>query len=126
MKIVLILLSCLWFSGCATFGQMQRGLNALRGQDVQTAFDILGYPSGKQEFGSDTVYSWQVDSSGAILLPQTSTISGSVGMTPVYGSTTYKPIWRFSTTPCFCCNYDILQVVRADFVSQYFVRFSKV
>lgn len=92
MKIILVLLLCLGLVGCATFGQMQRGLNALQGRNVQTAFDVLGYPSGKQEFGSDTVYYWQVNSSGTILLPQTSTTSGYVGMTPVYGSTTYNQV----------------------------------
>jgi hypothetical protein len=71
---------------------MERGLNALQGRDVQIAFDVLGYPSGKQEFGNDIVYYWQVDSSGAILLPQTSTTTGYVGMTPVYGSTTYNQV----------------------------------
>lgn len=79
-------------SGCATFGQLERGLNILQGQNVQTAFTVLGYPSGKQEFSKDTVYYWQVSNSGSIILPQTSTTTGYVGMIPVYGSTTYSQV----------------------------------
>lgn len=85
MKKAFVLVLCLWLCGCATFGQMERGLNSLQGQNIQTAFDVLGYPSGKQEFGSDMVYYWQVNSTGAVLLPQTSTTSGYVGMTPIHG-----------------------------------------
>lgn len=36
-------------SGCATFGQMEEGLNALMGKDARVAFIVLGYPSSKQK-----------------------------------------------------------------------------
>ena len=75
-------------SGCV-FGMMEKGLGALVGKDVKTAFNVLGYPSGKQEFGSETVYFWSVSRSGTYSMPQTSTTSGMVGTTPVYGTTTY-------------------------------------
>jgi hypothetical protein len=90
MRKALALCLSLILCGCATFGQMQRGLKALQWQDIQTAFDVLGYPSGKQEFGTDTVYFWEVNSSGTIFLPQTTTTSGYVGMAPVQASTTYN------------------------------------
>ena len=47
-------------SGCASFGQMEDGLNSLMGRNEQDAFSVLGYPSGKQQFGGDTVYIWEV------------------------------------------------------------------
>ncbi len=91
-KACLVLTVLAMLSGCATFGQMEEGLNALMGKDAMVAFDVLGYPSGKQQFGSDTVYVWSVSSSGALVLPQTSTTYGTVGMTPVYGTTTYNQV----------------------------------
>ena len=74
-------------TSCATFGQMERGLTELQGEDIQTAFNVLGYPSGKQVFGTDTVYYWSVNSSGTLLLPHSTSTYGTVGTTPVYGTT---------------------------------------
>lgn len=75
-------------SGCATFGQMEEGLNALMGHKDETAFNVLGYPSGKQEFGSDILYIWGRNASGNLALPQTTTTYGNVGTTPFYGTST--------------------------------------
>lgn len=89
-KISVVLFVFAMLSGCATFGQMEEGLNALLEKDARTAFAVLGYPSGKQQFGNDTVYVWSSNRSGTLLLPQTSTTYGTVGTTPVYGTTTYN------------------------------------
>lgn len=86
----ILLITCL--ASCATFGQLETGLKSLMGHDAQTAFDALGYPSGKMNFGTDTVYYWAINRSGTLVLPQTSTTSGYVGSTPVYGSTTYNQV----------------------------------
>jgi len=67
---------------------MENGLNALSGKDIRTAFNVLGYPSGKQEFGSNTVYFWSGSRVGEMYLPQTSTTYGTIGTTPFYGTTT--------------------------------------
>ena len=69
---------------------MEKGLAALMDKDVATAFNVIGYPSGKNEFGDKTVYYWSVNTSMTMFLPQTSTTSGTVGMTPFYGTTTYN------------------------------------
>lgn len=80
-------------SGCASFEKTQAGLDNLIGKDVQVAFHLIGYPTFKQEFAGDTVYSWSVNRSGTIMLPHTSFISGAVGSTPVYGTvTTSSPV----------------------------------
>jgi hypothetical protein len=76
--------------GCATSAQMESGLNSLIGRNEQDAFAVLGYPSGKQQFGKDTVYIWEISSTGTLLLPQTVTTYGTVGTIPVYGATTYN------------------------------------
>lgn len=81
-------------SGCAA-QQVEKGLQAMVGQPVQTAFNILGYPESKQSFGNDEVYVWTHQRSGGMLLPQVATTSqtygaqtmyGNVGRTPVYGN----------------------------------------
>ena len=71
---------------------MDKGLAALMNKDVETAFLVIGYPDGKNEFGDKTVYYWSVNTSSAMILPQTSTTYGTVGTTPVYGTTTYNQI----------------------------------
>ena len=88
--IAFVLIACL--SGCATFGQMEKGLNALQGENIQTAFNVLGYPTGKQVFGNDTVYFWQVNQSSSLILPQSSTTYGTIGTVPVYGTTTSSQV----------------------------------
>lgn len=91
-NIILTIVLASLVSGCATFAQMERGLGYLMGKNEQTAFNVLGYPNGKQQFGEDTVYYWSVSSSGALILPQSSTTYGTVGTTPVYGTTTYNQV----------------------------------
>lgn len=79
-----------FLSGCAMFGQLDSGLDALMGKSERQAFAVLGYPSSKQEFAGDIIYTWNVSSSGTLLLPQTATTYGTVGTTPVFGTTTYN------------------------------------
>lgn len=92
MKKLLKLLIVIFLAGCATFGQMEDGLRSLMGKPDREAFSVLGYPSAKQEFGNDTVYSWYVSQSGSLFIPQTSTTTGYVGRTPVYGTTSYTQV----------------------------------
>jgi len=48
------LLLAVLISGC-TFHYMGKGPNALVCRHVRYAFDVLGYPNGKQECGGDIV-----------------------------------------------------------------------
>ena len=73
-------------SGCLSFGDFETNLAAFQGRPVQDAFDVLGYPAGKQEFGQDTVYTWARDHRGAMILPQTTNTTGYVGGTQ-FGAT---------------------------------------
>ena len=88
MKKLLVLIILIFVAGCP--GNMENGLVALMGKDVDTAFNVIGYPSSKNEFGNKTVYYWSVNKSTTMFLPQTRTTSGTVGMTPFYGTTTYN------------------------------------
>lgn len=77
-------------AGCMSFEYMNQGLHPLVGKNVKTAFEVLGYPDGKQQFGDETVYVWSTNKSSAVLMPQTASTTGMVGLTPVYGTTTYN------------------------------------
>lgn len=88
-KLIASLIVLLFLAGCFD-AQMNNGLQALGGSNIETAFRVLGYPDAQQKFGYDTMYIWQTRSSGAIFIPQTSTTFGHVGSTPVYGTTTYN------------------------------------
>ncbi|WP_025442277.1 hypothetical protein [Vibrio parahaemolyticus] len=90
MRKACLLVVLLLLSGCVTFGQLERGLDYMMGESDSVAFNVLGYPSGKQEFGSDTVYYWFINNSGVVFVPQTSTTYGSVGTTSFYGTTSYS------------------------------------
>lgn len=76
--------------GCATFGDLEEGLNGLLGQPETEAFRALGYPTTKDTFGNDTVYVWGRSTSGTYYVPQTATTTSYVGNQPVYGTTTYS------------------------------------
>jgi len=86
-KLILIIFAIHFLFGCATFQTMEKGLTELGGHHINDAFQVLGYPSAKQEFGDVTVYIWNVQSSGALPMPQTTTTTGYIGSTPVYGQT---------------------------------------
>jgi hypothetical protein len=110
LRIIGLAVTLVTISGCATFGQLEEGLNALVGRNEREAFNALGYPNGKQQFGDDTVYVWGRSSSGTLFIPQTSQTTGYVGTTPVYGTTT--------TTQAIPVNYSctIKIIVGADSV----------
>jgi len=90
-KTLICLLVCFSLAGCATWGQMENGNNAIKGQFIETAFDVLGYPSGKQKVENGTVYFWSVFSTRSILIPQPVTTYGFKGTTSLFGTTSYNP-----------------------------------
>jgi hypothetical protein len=80
--------------GCASveFNRLQEGLHSLVGRNEREAFAALGYPSGKQQFGSDVVYTWGRSHIAPMFVPQTTTTTGYVGTTPISGFTTSDQI----------------------------------
>ena len=90
LKSGLIALLFIQLLGCATFQDMESGLNHMMNRPIETAFQVLGYPSSKQDFGSATVYYWHYSSSGTLIVPQSSHTYGNVGSTSFYSQTTYN------------------------------------
>jgi hypothetical protein len=35
-----------------------KGADAMIGEPIETAFNVIGYPDKKEQFGADTVYFW--------------------------------------------------------------------
>ena len=99
MKYVLLALVALLLGSSCVSTHMDKGLAALHGKKIETAFSVLGYPDSKQEFGDDTLYVWSNSRSGGMFLPTSSTSYGYVGSTPVYGTTTYN---QFVPVSYFC------------------------
>lgn len=90
-----ILVVTLFLTGCATFGQMDEGLNSLIGKDKNIAFQALGYPSQEQTFDDTNVYTWTNSTTGVAMYSSPQTTYGTVGNTSFYGTTTqtnYLPV----------------------------------
>lgn len=105
-------------SGCVTFGQMDKGLSALRNQPVSVAVQVLGYPAGEREVAGMKIVHWGRQQTG--LMPLTSygqnSGFGTVGTTPfsytgTSASTQYVPL-------NFNCDID-LAIGPAGFVQGY-------
>lgn len=80
MKWILITL-CLAITSCV-FKALDQGLADLKGKPIETAFDVLGYPSSKLELGNVTVYKWNNSFSRMLPIPQVANTTGFVGTTP--------------------------------------------
>lgn len=81
------------------FSRMGEGLTALEGENISKAIEVLGYPDQQQTIGTDTVYTWSRGFQSSYTVPQTSTTTGYVGTTPVYGTTTTNSV-RTSNHHC--------------------------
>lgn len=83
-KIVALAVSTCTLVGCVSFGQMEKGLDALRNQPVSTAVQVLGYPAGEREAAGMKIVHWGRQQTG--LMPLTSfgqnSGFGTVGSTP--------------------------------------------
>lgn len=90
MRKVLIfaLLSFPLLTSSCVFSNMEKGLEALQGKDIAVAVDVLGYPDKQTSFASDKIYIWSSSFQSTSYVPQTSTTTGYVGNTLVYGQTT--------------------------------------
>ncbi|MBU9417146.1 hypothetical protein KTE23_11245 [Burkholderia multivorans] len=106
-KIIAMVASSCVLVGCVSFGQMEKGLDALRNQPVSTAVQVLGYPAGEREAAGMKIVHWGRQQTG--LMPLTSygqnSGFGAVGSTPfsytgTTTSTQYVPL-------NFNCEIDI-------------------
>lgn len=64
-------------AGCATWGDMDKGLTALHGSNLATAVSVLGYPSNESRVAGMRQVIWSSSNSGVMYVPQSSTTTGS-------------------------------------------------
>ncbi|WP_186426354.1 hypothetical protein [Cupriavidus metallidurans] len=96
-KILCVILAALPLGGCATWGQMDQGLNALSGRTLDDAINVFGMPSGEQQIAGRHYVQWGRSSSGFVPMSTPSQTYGnfnvSNGYRNAYGnysSTTYN------------------------------------
>lgn len=83
MKRALVaLFAALCLSGCNTFKDMDAGINSLVGQNIDVAFQRLGYPNQEGQLAGKTVYVWGVSRQSNMTLFTPRTTTGYVGATP--------------------------------------------
>lgn len=73
---VAVTLSAL-LAGCATWGDMDKGLSALHGSNLAAAVSVLGYPSSESRVAGMRQVIWSSSNSGVMYVPQSSTTTGS-------------------------------------------------
>ena len=88
MKAIAITAATIALTGCVSFSDMDRGLNALNGHPVSEAYALIGYPQSQGVVAGRKVYVWGRSFTAA--LPTTSNVnaSGMVGSTPYQASGT--------------------------------------
>jgi hypothetical protein len=49
---------------------MSSGLDALMGQPISKAYQVIGYPDSRLDYGNEIMNVWSTSSSGGMVLPQ--------------------------------------------------------
>jgi hypothetical protein len=105
-------------TGCVTFGQMDKGLASLVGEPLDTAVNVLGYPSGERTIAGRHLVQWGRSSQGFMPVVNTAQSFGTVTANGGWGtysgtttSTSYVPI-------SYNCSITV-QVDTADRISGY-------
>lgn len=117
-RVVIGLVAVISLAGCATFGQLETGLNSLIGQDLSVAVAQLGFPSAEREVAGMRLVEWGRSNNATFAMPTSSTTTGYVqsgNRTANYSATT------MSSTPVtmnFQCHIT-LQVDSANIVRRY-------
>lgn len=113
-KIIAGIVVALTLSGCATFGQMEDGLNGLVGQPLDAAVARIGFPSSERNVAGMRIVEWGRSNSAMIAMPTTATTTGYTSSGPFSATTN-------STTPVLL-NYRChiaLQVDANNIITRY-------
>lgn len=92
----MVLMGTVLLSGCATWGQLDEGLDSLINQPISTAIDRIGYPNSDQMIAGRKIYRWGNSQQSAMYVPTSSYTYGTVGANTPYSATTtggtYVPV----------------------------------
>jgi hypothetical protein len=100
-KAVALCVALLALSSCATFDNIKKGLSKLRGQHIQNAINVLGYPDRERTVAGRKIYSWHNKETGSYVTPHTNYNTGSA-YNPYLGSTSFN----YTTTTYSTENYN--------------------
>lgn len=76
--------------------QAQAGLNALLGENIKTAYSVIGYPSQKMVIDGDQIYIWGYQNSGTTMMRRTAQSTSYIGTTMVNTTTSYNEYVPFN------------------------------
>lgn len=88
MRYLLLSVICVLSSCIGT--HVDQGLAALGGENISTAFKVMGYPSRKMDLGKGAIYTWSNISGGVTFVPGTAQAFSMVGSTPVTTTVSYS------------------------------------
>lgn len=80
MKKTISVIAMLGLTGCATWGQLDEGLDSLVGRPLDVAITKLGYPATEQTIAGRKLYRWGNSTQGMAYMPSTTTTSGILGV----------------------------------------------
>lgn len=83
---ILLALAIVSLSGCASFSQLDDGLNALVGKPLSTAVDTLGVPNGERVITGRHYVQWGRTSAGFMPMPTNSYTYGTANVGSSYGN----------------------------------------
>lgn len=118
MRNIALAIAAAAVAGCATWGQMNDGLNGLLGKPIDAAIRKIGYPASEQAIAGRKLYRWGGSHQSSILVPTTTTTTGTIGlgrqMTPFSATTTGMNFEQYEDG----C-YITLEVDREDIITRY-------
>lgn len=80
MKKTISIIAILSLTGCATWEQLDEGLDKLVGRPLDVAISKLGYPATEQTIAGRKLYRWGNSSQGVAYMPSTSTTYATLGV----------------------------------------------
>lgn len=89
MRLLLPLLVCVLLLPACVATHVNEGLSALMGENIKTAFQVIGYPSRKLELDDRTVYTWSNLTGGVNFSNHTAQAYSMVGTTAVTTTVNY-------------------------------------
>jgi hypothetical protein len=117
-KIALGLMCAVVLPGCATFGQLETGLNSMIGQDLSIAVAKLGFPTSERTVAGMKLVEWGRSNNATFLMPTASTTNGYAQ----YGNRMANYSATTTSTTAVTMNFQcriILQVDTSNTIRRY-------
>tara|TARA_Y100000389_G_C17204906_1_gene385511 strand:- start:99 stop:587 length:489 start_codon:yes stop_codon:yes gene_type:complete len=74
-RFLLIIITPIFFSGCATQAMMLSVMTPYQGKHIDSIINVMGYPENERNITGRKILTWNVGQSGTYYLPKTETVS---------------------------------------------------